>query len=98
LRQHPVSVPDAVVTSAPIKDSGKPSCVVGVENIAFRGDTDEIPDSFADVDVSRESVIRCFDDKGMATGEALVDPQAHLRFCEPSENSVFIRLGRDQFA
>jgi RNA recognition motif-containing protein len=82
--RHPGSMPmQSQVT--PIEGFGKPGCVVAVENIPFRADIDEILEFFGDFDISRESVIRRFNDKGMATGDARV------AFSSPSEAQRAIR-------
>jgi RNA recognition motif-containing protein len=87
LGRHPGSMPPGTMQSqvTPIEGFGKPGCVVAVENIPFRADVDEILEFFADFDVSRESVIRRFNDKGMATGDARV------AFISPSEAQRAIR-------
>jgi len=87
LGRHPGSIPPGALQSqvTPIEGFGKPGCVIAVENIPFRADVDEILEFFADFDVSRESVIRRFNDKGMATGDARV------AFVSPSEAQRAVR-------
>jgi RNA recognition motif-containing protein len=87
LGRHPGSMPPGPFQSqiSPIEGFGKPGCVVALENIPFRADIDEILEFFADFDVSRESVIRRFNDKGMATGDARV------AFINPSEAQRAVR-------
>jgi RNA recognition motif-containing protein len=84
LGRHPASMPlQSPVT--PIEGFGKPGCVVALENIPFRADIDEILEFLADFNVNRENVIRRFNDKGMATGDARV------AFPSPSEAQRAIR-------
>ena len=56
----------------PIEGFGQPGCVVALDNIPFRSEIEEILQFFHNFDVSREQIIRRFNDKGFATGEARV--------------------------
>lgn len=51
---------------------GKPGCVVSLENVAFKAEVEDILELFSEFDVQREHVIRRFNDKGWATGDARV--------------------------
>ena len=82
LGRHPGPVQSQV---SPVEGFGKPGCVVALENIPFRADIDEILEFFSDYEISRENVIRRFNDKGMATGDARV------AFNNPSEAQRAVR-------
>ncbi|XP_067012208.2 uncharacterized protein [Anabrus simplex] len=56
----------------PVEGFGKPGCVLALENIPFKADIEEILEFLGDFDVSRENVIRRFNERGMPTGEARV--------------------------
>lgn len=51
---------------------GRPGCVLALENVPFRAEVEEIVDFFRGYGISREQIIRRFDDHGRPTGDARV--------------------------
>lgn len=52
---------------------GKPGCVLGMRNVPFQADVEELLNFFGNnFDVRREDVIRRFDDRGRPTGDARI--------------------------
>lgn len=55
-----------------VNSFGKPGCVVALENVPFRAEVQDIIDFFGRYFVSRDNVIRRFDENGKPTGDARV--------------------------
>ncbi|KAJ8687558.1 hypothetical protein QAD02_023352 [Eretmocerus hayati] len=55
-----------------VEGFGKPGCVISLENVPFKANMEEIIEFFRDFNVSREHVIRRYNDNGMPTGDARV--------------------------
>lgn len=51
---------------------GRPGCVLALENVPFRAGVEEIVDFFRVFGITREQIIRRFDDHGRPTGDARV--------------------------
>lgn len=51
---------------------GKPGCVLALENIPYRATMDDILAFFRDFELTRENIIRRYDEGGRATGDARV--------------------------
>lgn len=51
---------------------GRPGCVLALENVPFRAEVEEIVDFFRGFGITREQIIRRFDDHGRPTGDARV--------------------------
>lgn len=54
------------------KDFGAPGCVVSINNLHFKAGLEELLDFFHDFNVTKDSVIRKYDENGRTTGEARV--------------------------
>lgn len=55
-----------------VNSFGKPGCVVALENVPFRAEVQDIIDFFGRYFISRDNVIRRFDENGKPTGDARV--------------------------
>lgn len=51
---------------------GKPGCVLALENIPYRANMDDIIMFFQDFELTRDNIIRRYDDDGRPTGDARV--------------------------
>lgn len=51
---------------------GKPGCVIHCENVPFRAEIEDILEYFSGFNLTKENVIRRFNDRGLATGDARV--------------------------
>lgn len=68
-RQHAAEMH---IESENVNRFGKPGCVLALENVPFRADIDDILNFFKDYFISKENVIRRFDENGKPTGDARV--------------------------
>ncbi|XP_059482488.1 RNA-binding protein 12 [Neocloeon triangulifer] len=79
---------------------GKPGCVVEVTNVPFQADIDEILSFFADFDLTRQDIIRRYNDNGKPTGDLRISfhtPQdaqraLMLKFKKMRDRQIFINL------
>ncbi|XP_026675771.1 RNA-binding protein 12 [Diaphorina citri] len=51
---------------------GRPGCVLALENIPYRANMDDILAFFNDFELTRDNIIRRYDEEGRATGDARV--------------------------
>uniref|UniRef100_A0A1B6FH00 RRM domain-containing protein n=2 Tax=Cuerna arida TaxID=1464854 RepID=A0A1B6FH00_9HEMI len=69
-RHHPPT--ERELESQNVNAFGKPGCVVALENVPYRAEVQDILDFFRGFFVSRDNVIRRFDENGKPTGDARV--------------------------
>uniref|UniRef100_A0A1B6MJ61 RRM domain-containing protein n=1 Tax=Graphocephala atropunctata TaxID=36148 RepID=A0A1B6MJ61_9HEMI len=69
-RHHPPT--ERELESQNVNAFGKPGCVVALENVPYRAEVQDILDFFRGYYVSRDNVIRRFDESGKPTGDARV--------------------------
>ncbi|KAJ8884150.1 hypothetical protein PR048_016007 [Dryococelus australis] len=100
LGRHLHSATPAQPQDIPVEGFGKPGCVLALTNVPFRAHVDEILDFFSDFEVTRENIIRRFNDKGTPTGDARValsspaevERALHmLRFRKMRDRQIFLK-------
>ncbi|CAB3245988.1 unnamed protein product [Arctia plantaginis] len=55
-----------------LDDFGAPGCVVSMENVPFRASIDDIMNFFSEFELTQDDVIRRYNERGQATGDARV--------------------------
>ncbi len=84
-----------------VEDFGRPGCVVSLENVPYKADVEDIIDFFYGYDLRREDVIRRYNEKGWATGDARVclrTPEEAEKACRElhcgriADRTIYLRL------